>query len=116
MKFLIDRCAGHRLSEWLRAQGHDVVECRERGPDPGDRALLEWAAAENRILVTMDKDFGTLVFLDKAPHRGMIRLPDVSADRRIQMMEQVLENHSTALLNRAIVTLRGGRIRVSRDS
>ncbi|MGQ0591194.1 MAG: DUF5615 family PIN-like protein [Gammaproteobacteria bacterium] len=116
MKFLIDRCAGHRLSEWLRAQGHDVVESRERGPDPGDRGLLAWAEAEGRILVTMDKDFGTLVFLDKAPHRGMIRLPDVSADRRIQMMEQLLENHSTALLNRAIVTLRGGRIRVSRDS
>src|SRR5207249_12154215 len=33
VKFLIDRCAGHRLAEWLRAQGHDVVESRERGPD-----------------------------------------------------------------------------------
>ncbi|MGH8521772.1 MAG: DUF5615 family PIN-like protein, partial [Gammaproteobacteria bacterium] len=53
MKFLIDRCAGHRLSEWLRAQGHDVVESRERGPDPGDRVLLEWARAEDRILVTI---------------------------------------------------------------
>jgi Domain of unknown function (DUF5615) len=52
VKFLIDRCAGHRLAEWLRAQGHDVVESRERGPDPGDRVLLEWAGAEDRILVT----------------------------------------------------------------
>jgi hypothetical protein len=60
--FLIDRCAGHRLSEWLRAQGHDVVGSRERGPDPGDRALLEWAGAEHRILVIMDKDFGTQCF------------------------------------------------------
>lgn len=54
MKFLIDRCAGRRLSEWLRAQGHDVVDSRERGPDPGDRMLLEWAAAEDRIVVTME--------------------------------------------------------------
>jgi predicted nuclease of predicted toxin-antitoxin system len=65
VKFLIDRCAGHRLAEWLRAQGHDVVESRERGPDPGDRVLLEWARAEDRILVTMDKDFGVFIFLDK---------------------------------------------------
>ncbi len=41
MKFLIDRCAGQGLADWLRDQGHDVVESRERGPDPGDRILLE---------------------------------------------------------------------------
>ena len=61
MKFLVDRCAGRRLSEWLRQQSHDVVESRERGPDPGDRVLLGWAAAEGRILITMDKDFGELI-------------------------------------------------------
>jgi len=42
MRFLIDRCAGTFIAEWLRTQGHDVVESRERGPDPGDRVLLEW--------------------------------------------------------------------------
>ncbi len=116
MKFLIDRCAGHRLSEWLRAQGHDVVESRERGPDPGDRVLLEWARAEDRILVTIDKDFGAFIFLDKATHCGMIRLPDVPANRRIELMGKVLENHGAELLKRAIVTVRGGRVRVSRVS
>ena len=28
MKFLIDRCAGRLLADWLRQQGHDVVESR----------------------------------------------------------------------------------------
>ena len=37
----MDRCAGARLAEWLRIDGHDVVEARELGPNPGDRALLE---------------------------------------------------------------------------
>ena len=114
MKFLIDRCAGHRLAEWLRGQGHDVAECRERGSDPGDRVLLTWAAAENRILVTMDKDFGAFIFIDKAPHCGIVRLPDVPADKRIKLMEKVLADHATDLLNQAIVTVLGGRIRVSR--
>jgi predicted nuclease of predicted toxin-antitoxin system len=31
MRFLVDRCAGHRLAEWLRSQGHDVLEARELG-------------------------------------------------------------------------------------
>jgi predicted nuclease of predicted toxin-antitoxin system len=58
VKFLVDRCAGRRLAEWLRGQGHDVLESRERGDDPGDDAILQWAASENRIRVTMDKDLG----------------------------------------------------------
>jgi predicted nuclease of predicted toxin-antitoxin system len=58
MKFLIDRCAGRLLAEWLRQEGHDVVESRELGADPGDRILLEWAARDGRILVTIDTDFG----------------------------------------------------------
>jgi len=32
MRFLIDRCAGRLIADWLRDEGHDVVESRERGP------------------------------------------------------------------------------------
>ena len=41
--FLIDRCAGRRLADWLRSSGQDVVETGEFGPDPGDRVLLDRA-------------------------------------------------------------------------
>jgi len=113
VKFLIDRCAGRRLAAHLRERGHDVVESRERGPDPGDRVLLEWAAAEGRILVTMDKDFGEFLFVEKAPHHGMVRLPDIPAAQRIAMMDKVLAIHTQDLLERAVITVRGGRIRIS---
>ena len=59
MKFLLDRCAGHLLAVWLQGQGHDVVESRDRGVDPGDEELLSIAHAEGRVLVTIDTDFGT---------------------------------------------------------
>ena len=75
MRFLIDRCAGKIIADWLRLQGHDVVEARELGPDPGDRALLELAATESRILITIDTDFGQLIFLESAAHSGLVRLP-----------------------------------------
>lgn len=116
MKFLIDRCAGHRLAEWLRQQGHDVVESRERGADPGDRVLLEWAAAEGRVLVTMDKDFGEFIFTERVPHCGLIRLPDVPAERRIALMEWILANYARELLAQSVITVRGGRIRISLPS
>ena len=83
MRFLVDWCAGHRLAEWLRSQGHDVLESPDLGPDPGDRALLERAASEGRILVTIDTDFGELVYVEEVSHAGLVRLPDVPAEQRI---------------------------------
>lgn len=114
MKFLVDRCAGRRLADWLGQQGHDVVESRERGPDPGDRVLLEWAVAEDRVLVTMDKDFGAAVFATGAAHCGLVRLPDVPAAERIGLMHRLLTDHGPALAARSIVTVRGERIRISK--
>lgn len=113
MRFLIDRCAGRRLAEWLRGQGHDVVESQEWGADPGDRVLLDRAAIEDRILVTMDKDFGKFLFVEGTPHCGLVRLPDVLADERLRLMEQILVRFGNELRDRAIITVRGDRIRIS---
>ena len=113
MNFLIDRCAGPRLADWLRDNGHNVLESSSLGPDPGDRALLELAAAANRVLITIDSDFGALIYRHNAAHAGLIRLPDVPAPRRIEMMAEVLHRHRQDLANRAIVTIRSGHIRVS---
>ncbi len=113
MRFLVDRCAGVRLARWLREQGHDVVESRERGDDPGDRALLQLAADERRILVTIDTDFGQLVFAEDLPHCGLIRLPDVPAERRIALVADLLARHASDLEKHAIVTVRAGRVRIA---
>ena len=109
----MDRCAGRRLAEWLQSEGHDALESRTLGADPGDRTLLALAASENRVLVTIDTDFGELVYLHDLPHAGLIRLPDVPAERRIELMAAVIDHHSKALEERAIVTVRGERIRIS---
>ena len=115
MKFLIDRCAGRVIADWLRAAGHDVLEARDRGVDPGDRVLLEWATAESRVLITIDTDFGQLVFLDKVAHCGVVRLPDVPAKQRVLIMEDLLTRFSQHLADRAIITVRGGRVRISKS-
>lgn len=115
MKFLVDRCAGYRLAEWLRDHGHDVAETRTRGVDPGDEAVLAWAAEEERILVTINTDFGRIIFAEGGRHCGVLRLPDVPAEARIALTEAVLKRHQKDLETAAVVTVRGGRIRVSRS-
>ena len=112
MKFLVDRCAGRRLADWLRTAGHDVIAAAEQGPDPGDAALLRQAVVEDRVLVTIDSDFSTLVYRFGASHRGIVRLPDVPATERIRLMDDLLARHALVLPG-AIVTVKGNRIRWS---
>lgn len=114
MRFLVDQCVGRRVATWLRGEGHDVLDASELRQDPGDRALLERARDEERILVTLDKDFGGLVYLHGMRHAGLIRLPDVPARRRIVLMAELLGRHGQALEAGAVVTIDGGRIRISR--
>jgi len=116
VRFLVDRCAGRKLAEWLRLAGHDVLDAREIAPDPGDAALLAMAAGQRRIVITIDTDFGTLVHLGGAAHAGLIRMPDVPARRRIALMEQLLSRYPEAELTGSIVTIRGNRIRLSRPA
>jgi len=76
-------------------------------------ALLRMAAEEDRILRTIDSDFGTLVYLLGAAHAGIIRLPDVPATERIALLADLLARYGSDLPG-SIVTVRGGRIRISR--
>jgi predicted nuclease of predicted toxin-antitoxin system len=114
MRFLIDRCAGTLVARWLRSKGHDVIESREQGPDPGDQALLEWAANESRIVITIDTDFGQLLFHEGFSHSGLIRLPDVRANDRLQILEDILNRFSGEHERAHIITVKGGRVRISR--
>lgn len=82
--------------------------------DPGDAALLQIAAQESRVLVTIDTDFGALVYVGGAAHAGIVRLPDVPAERRISLMRQILTDHSEAEIAGAMITVAGNRIRFSR--
>ena len=113
MDFLVDNCAGTGLAHWLRSNGHNALDARSLGADPGDRALLELAAAQNRVMLTIDSDFGELIYRHHAAHAGLIRLPDVLTPQRIALVAEVINRHRQELERRAIITIRGGRIRVA---
>lgn len=113
MKFLIDRCAGTRLAAWLRDHGHDVLEAQSLGAGIGAEALLERAAASGRVMITIDSDFGELIHRQRATHAGLIRLPDVPFQRRIELTAAAIDQHSQALENNALATILGEGIQVS---
>ncbi|MCC6473618.1 MAG: DUF5615 family PIN-like protein [Burkholderiales bacterium] len=114
MRFLVDRCAGVTLAKWLRDKGHDVEDASQWLQDPGDAAILERAADEDRILVTIDTDLDLLIFVDERPHRGLVRLPDCPAGERIAILSDLLARHEADLAAGAVITVSAGRVRISR--
>src|SRR5712671_3123093 len=109
MKLLLDSCVWGKAGEPLRAVGHDVIYAGDWTRDPGDQQILAVAAEQGRILVTLDKDFGTLALLKGQAHCGIIRLVDISARRQSAACLSALELYKTILEAGAIVTVEPGR-------
>ena len=112
MKLLFDTCVSNSICSQLRAVGHDVVWAGDWSADPGDEEILSAAHREERILVTLDKDFGEIVILGGAPHSGIIRLVDFSLEQQTAVCLDVLSRHGDTLKSGAIVTAEPGRLRI----
>ncbi len=67
MRILADEnLSGDAVAE-LRRRGHDVLWVRTEMPGVPDSEVLRRAQAEQRIVVTLDKDFGDLAFHARLP-------------------------------------------------
>lgn len=117
VKLLVDTCVAGSVVAALRSRGFDVKWTAERPRDPGDEVIVEQASAEGRIMITRDKDFGTLIFRDRRSHCGVLRLSGaMTYDEQARHALRALEEHGDALASGHIVTVDLGRIRVSRRS
>jgi predicted nuclease of predicted toxin-antitoxin system len=112
VKLLLDTCVWGKAKAELTAAGFDVVWVGDRSPDPGDEAILAEALRDQRILVTLDKDFGELAIVKGWPHSGIIRLVGISAKQQAALCLHVLNKHTAELLAGAIVTAEPGRLRI----
>lgn len=72
MRWLADECVAAGLVEALRADGHDVAYVAEVAPRAIDPDVIERSRAEDRLLLTEDRDFGDLVFRTKQKVPGLV--------------------------------------------
>ena len=112
MKVLLDTCVWGGARAVLEAAGHDVIWVGDWSQDPGDQEILGRAHDEQRVLATLDKDFGELAVLQRLPHSGIVRLVGLRARQQGPSLSQVLRIYASELAAGALITVEPGRVRI----
>ena len=99
MRFLADECCDFAAVRSLREAGHDVLAVNEFQCRSVDKEVIALALAENRILLTEDKDFGWLVFAARIDSPGMIllRFPASSRGSLADAVGKLVSEHAGQL-------------------
>ena len=101
-RLLVDECCPLTVVRALRDVGFDVRYVAEESPGLTDADVLASAAREDRIVVTSDNDFGTLVVRLGHPVAGMIllRVARLSSEAAARRAARVLADNADRLAGR----------------
>jgi len=79
-----------------------------------DHSIIEWAVREKRTVVTVDKDFGEIIFQGEELRCGVVRLPDVVFEKRRELLGTILKYYQSELENNSIIIVSKHRIRIKK--
>jgi predicted nuclease of predicted toxin-antitoxin system len=115
VKFLVDESLSATVAQLLRAKGHEAIHLSERGLlGTADTDVMRIAGSDDRVVISVDTDFGELLALGQHPGPSVIlirRTPHRPAEQ-FRLLVAALPEIEAALLAGAIVTLTPDRVRL----
>lgn len=113
MKFIADEGVDRQIVDSLRSAGLDLAYAAETDAAIQDEALLRKAAAEARVLITADKDFGELVYRQGEASHGvlLLRLSGLSQEAKVRVVSKAISSRAHEMES-AFSVLSPGQLRV----
>ena len=113
LRFLVDVNVGLAVADSLRDSGHEVVFAGDLDWCMPDVDMLSRAHREQRIILTMDTDFGELVYHSRQPHAGVLflRMPGANRDMKVEIVQEIVDSYGSQLPGHFFV-YRRGRLRI----
>ncbi len=105
LKFIADVNVEKVIVDYLLEEGYDVKWIPDYNCEMLDEDLLEMAKVEGRILITNDKDFGELIFLQKRLSIGiiLIRIKGQKVEVKLKLIKKLFQNYRNKLLNNFVI-------------
>ena len=117
LRFLLDMGISSRIAPWLKNQGHEAIHLNDENLfQLPDKAILEKAVREDRIILTADMDFGQLLALNKSQQASVIqfRVSDFTPDNIESKLELLFKKFADELDGNFLITIEDYRIRYRR--
>jgi predicted nuclease of predicted toxin-antitoxin system len=109
LKFVVDVGVSKKIENYMCEEGFNVKTVRDIDPCMTDHDIIQLANKEERIIITMDKDFGELVYHALLKHSGIIllRLENATGSEKLKIMKEILDKYSDKLRNHFCVYQKG---------
>lgn len=116
MKFLLDENISKSVALFLTQLGHTTFRIKKIYPGAEDFQVLELAIEKEAILITLDKDYGELVFKEGRLHTGIVflRLDDQTISNVKRVIIWFLSKYpEDKIMNKfAVVIVKEGKLKV----